>query len=107
MKTDRKISDILWDAANKHLCSPVEDDGDGLWTASCCAVAEAENGHDRCDGSVWVDPDVSKALAYLQEFGIDPCRFGQFDKFESDEETQGARYLWLMFAYQVALSEGV
>ena len=106
MKTDRKISDILWDAANKHLCSPVEDRGDGLWMESCCAVAEAENGHDRV-GSVCVDPDVSKALAYLQEFGVIPKEYGQFDEFSSYEEHQGARYLWLMFAYQVALDEGV
>ena len=110
MKTDRKISDILWDAANKHLCSPVEFFGDGLRKGmvveSCCAVAEAENGHDRV-GSVCVDPDVSKALAYLQEFGVIPKEYGQFDEFSSYEEHQGARYLWLMFAYEVALSEGV
>ena len=106
MKTDRKISDILWDAANKHLCSPVEDRGDGLWMESCCAVAEAENGHDRV-GCVDVDPCVSKALAYLKEFGVNPQKSGQFDEFSSYEEQQGARYLWLMFAYQVALDEGV
>lgn len=107
MKTDRKISDILWDAANKYLCPPGVDSGDELWMESCCAVAEAENGHDRCN-SVDVDPDVSKALAYLQEFGVNPREYGQFaDVGDSDEEIQGARYLWLMFAYQVALSEGV
>lgn len=106
MKTDRKISDILWDAANKYLCPPGVEAGDGFWGESCCAVAEAENGHHSW-GYVDVDPDVSKALAYLQEFGVDPRRTGQFDEFESDEEIQGARYLWLMFAYQVALSEGV
>ena len=106
MKTDRKISDILWDAANEHLCPPGVDSGDELWMESCCAVAEAENGHHSW-GYVDVDPDVSKALAYLQEFGVDPRRTGQFDEFESDEEIQGARYLWLMFAYEVALSEGV
>lgn len=106
MKTDRKISDILWDAANKHLFSPVEDDGDGLWMESCCAVAEAENGHDSWSG-VDVDPCVSKALTYLQEFGVIPKEYGQFDEFSSYEEQQGARYLWLMFAYQVALDEGV
>jgi len=107
MKTERKISDILWDAANEHLCSPEEDRGDGLWLESCCAVAEAENGHDWC-GCVYVDSNVSKALAYLKEFGVDPREYGQFaDVGDSDEEIQGARYLWLMFAYEVALSEGV
>ena len=106
MKTERKISDIIWDAANKYLCPPGVDSGDELWMESCCAVAEAENGHDQW-GRVKVTPNVSKALAYLQEFGVDPCRLGQFNEFESDEEIQGARYLWLMFAYQVALSEGV
>lgn len=106
MKTDRKISDILWDAANKHLCPSGEEDRGSLWKESCCAVAEAENGHDRV-GSVDVDPCVSKALAYLQELGVIPKEYGQFDEFSSYEEQQGARYLWLMFAYQVALDEGV
>lgn len=106
MKTERKISDIIWDAANKYLCPPGVDSGDELWMESCCAVAEAENGHHSW-GYVDVDPDVSKALAYLQEFGVDPRRTGQFDEFESYEEIQGARYLWLMFAYQVAIDEGV
>lgn len=107
MKTDRKISDILWDAANKHLCPPEEEGRGSLWKESCCAVAEAENGHDQC-GSVWVTPNVSKALAYLQEFGVNPEEYGQFtDVGDTDEEIQGARYLWLMFAYQVALDEGV
>lgn len=107
MKTDRKISDIIWDAANKHLCPPGVDSGNGFWGESCCAVAEAENGHDRC-GSVDVRPNISKALAYLKEFGVIPENSGQFaDVGESDEEIQGARYLWLMFAYEVALSEGV
>jgi len=107
MKTERKISDILWDAANKYLCPPGVEADNGLWGESCCAVAEAENGHDRC-GSVCVDPDVSKALAYLQEFGVQPDQYGQFaDGGDTDEQVQGARYLWLMFAYQVALDEGV
>ena len=31
MKTDRKISDILWDAANKYLCLALGlDSGDGF-----------------------------------------------------------------------------
>ena len=35
-------------------------------------------------------------------------KYGQFtDVGDTDEEIQGARYLWLMFAYQVALDEGV
>ena len=107
MKTDRKISDILWDAANKYLCSPEEDDRGSLWLESCCAVAEAENGHDQWD-SVSVNPEKSKALAYLEEFGVQPAQYGQFaDVGDTDEQVQGARYLWLMFAYQVALDEGV
>ena len=61
MKTDRKISDILWDAANKHLCPPGEEGKGVLWEESCCAVAEAENGHDQwvqCQGN----SNVSKPL---------------------------------------------
>lgn len=107
MKTDRKISDILWDAANKYLCPPGVDPYIGRWEESCCAVAEAENGHD-WSGSVDVAPNTSKALTYLEEFGVNPREYGQFaDVGDSDEEIQGARYLWLMFAYEVALSEGV
>lgn len=107
MKTERKISDIIWEAANKYLCPPEVEAGDGFWGESCCAVAEAENGHDQW-GSVDVRPNISKALAYLQEFGVIPEKCGQFtDVGDTDEEIQGARYLWLMFAYEVALSEGV
>ena len=36
MKTDRKISDILWDAANKYLLPSGVEAGDGFWGILLC-----------------------------------------------------------------------
>lgn len=99
------VSDVLWEAANKHLW-----DG-SFWSYignndeefSCNAAARAlryeimddarqsEKGRRVCD--------------FLCSLGVDCGSDKQFAGFGSHVDTQGARYLWLMFAYLVALDE--
>ena len=111
MKTDRKISDVLWIAANKHLS---ESDSTCFQSGgfikkdrySCCAVESASY---ELSKSSWESEEspYNKTIEFLKELGVDAGGLFEFSEFVSGEERQGARYLWLMFAYQVALSEGV
>jgi hypothetical protein len=93
----KKISDILWDAANKHLWDGVkplrhcEEE-----EFSCLAVDEAEG-----------YPSRYRATYFLEDLGVNGFSATEFRKFKRGEIRQGARYLWLMFAYQVALDEGL
>jgi len=111
MKTDRKISDILWDAANEYLSENystyLRSRGYG-WKSkySCCAVESACYSLSKSSWDSEESP-YNKTIDFLEEFGVNTNSFCEFDEFVPGEERQGARYLWLMFAYQVALSEGV
>lgn len=95
-----KISDVLWIAANEHLSevdfSYLRSNSFG-WNRnySCSAVYQVG------------EEFSSKTTAFLHELGVNINGFYEFDEFVPGEERQGARYLWLMFAYEVALSEGV
>lgn len=41
----------------------------------------------------------------LHSFGVNPCGYKEFSKFEAGEERQGARYLWLKFVALVVGDE--
>jgi hypothetical protein len=90
-----KISDILWKAANEHLCSGWVSFNTGE-LYSCIAVELAAGGK-----------QVADAHRFLASMGVDVQGYGQFSEFAAGSERQGARYLWLMFAYEVAKSEGL
>ena len=103
INNDRKISDILWEAANEYLSEVgsihLRSGGYGWKNKySCLAV------YDACE-EFSVSP--YETMNFLEELGVNTDGFYEFNEFDAGEERQGARYLWLMFAYQVALSEGV
>lgn len=93
-----KISSILWKAANERLS------WDGWWWPgtndefSCLAVRKVTRAGLK---------DKDKASKFLASLGVDPDAGWLFDEFPEGEVRQGARYLWLMFAYEVAKSEGL
>ena len=126
----RKISDILWEAMNTRLWSGKNwgsvafEDGLSLKNPpksefSCCAVAEAELSRwepyklgNRNVGK-WSDPDweytdtikSSQACKFLRSFGVKTGSCEEFESIDAEDEAilQGARFLWLHFAYLVAL----
>lgn len=100
-----KISQVLHKAADKHLAHDYESyihpsfDKERF---SCCAV----------DLAVGYNPDLyHRILEGLTEMG---CPTGSIYAFtgmdyddDLDEETQGARYMWLKFAALMAEEQGV
>lgn len=106
----KKISDILWVAANQNLHSGLGAGDDYRKDRqSCCAVAAAELGDEALEDWTWLKIcRHSRAIKFLHSLG---CQTGAwdnpFDEFKYGEQQQGARYLWLMFAYLVALDEGL
>jgi hypothetical protein len=105
----KKISDVLWLAAN-HKLSPDPE-----------RAPEYGKAHFSCDAVMYVfgsnygtdDPLFDRTMDFLRELGVNTEAYDQFGEFEvkksywneSTEKAQGARYLWLMFAYLVARSE--
>lgn len=109
-----KISDILWEAANSFLYYPdLPGDSFGYAEYSCDAIGDVccelidDDRYDDNRGSV---------MKFLSGLGLpisDGSEFKEFEKFYEDygykvtEESQGARYAWLMFAHDIALEEGL
>jgi hypothetical protein len=113
MKTnnDRKISDILWDAANEYLSEVdsvhLRSEGYGWKERYSCSAVEGAC-YSLSKSSCGSEKNhYSKTIDFLEELGVNTGDLFEFIEFDAGEERQGARYLWLMFAYQVALSEGV
>lgn len=96
-RQNAKISDILWLAANVYLRSSW--DGDGVM-ASCHAVEEVCDELQICSGS---------CLEGLREMGLNTrdYNFFEFDNCDNTRTRQQVRYAWLMFAYEIALEQGV
>lgn len=106
-----KISKILLKAATEYLLVD-----SGMYSThtegspfSCTAVRIAAN---KGRGP---DP-ATPTMMFLVSLGVNCFSHYQFSEFEADarrdqqrftEASQGARFLWLMFAYEVALSEGL
>jgi hypothetical protein len=101
----RKISDVLWLAANKHLAHDPDLFDFNKATFSCDAVYAVFSDYD--------DPLHRRTMDFLRELGCNTKGHNEFKQFEKQEggwrsatkKAQGARYLWLMFAYLVARSE--
>jgi hypothetical protein len=102
----RKISDVLWLAANEHLAHDPDLFDFNKSTFSCDAVYAVLSDYDA--------PLHRRTMAFLRELGCNTKGYNEFKQFETRDgnwrsmttRSQGARYLWLMFAYQVAKSEG-
>lgn len=97
-----KISDVLWIAANEFLSTTDGMelvDGHSRSKYSCCAVESV------CEKSL--NSVRNPYIKFLRELGVKTGGCCEFKEFKPGEQRQGARYLWLMFAYEVALSEGV
>lgn len=101
-----KISDILWRAANEHLWDGSSIQEIGQWAFSCDAAFEAAS----------INPTTLKDMysyresavgEFLEELGCPVTTAISFFDFPEGPQRQGARYLWLMFAYLVAKDEGL
>lgn len=89
-----KISGLLWEAANEYLSHNYE-----CWIKyrySCKAIIAAS----RCNAV-----STESVYSFLETLGFSEDLRESFDIFNDipQETRQGARYLWLMFAYEVAL----
>jgi hypothetical protein len=94
-----RISDMLWSAANEHLCSAIpgqpgaslavrfQTDGALFWTSAS-------------------DADIEEAEDFLA-VGMGWNELDFLWEFKAGEERQGARYLGLDFARLVAEEEGL
>ena len=118
----RKISDILWEAANVYLRDPSGKIGD-LHTEmfSCNAIRRAiTNGRTTYfTGLTASEANVNAQIMQgLYNMGLDLDTGGYCNEFTYRSEhskgkleyydcVQSARYAWLMFAHQIALEQGV
>jgi hypothetical protein len=90
----RKLSDVLWDAANKHLWAGIGTSGNWF---SCTTVWDATSGRS----------NACVATAFLEQLGCDVSSSHCFNDFDDGEEQQGVRYIWLLLAMHVAEDEGI
>lgn len=103
-----KISEILWRAANENLWPGLPFDSYLSQVYSCIAVAHVELGGAALRRMKWAHAcRKSRAIQFLRELGCPIGGSRAFDRFSDSNAAQGARYLWLMFAYEVAKSEGL
>jgi hypothetical protein len=51
------------------------------------------------------DKLITHCLVFISSLGVSTGSCNEFCEFQKGEERQGARYLWLMFAYLIALDE--
>lgn len=107
------IADILFIAANEFLHSNDYDpEHYCVESYSCCAVTEAFKavyGFENC-GWYFVrrNPKLVRIRKGLNAMGVVVSSTNQYNKFKGNyEEMQQARYAWLMFAYEIALEQGV
>lgn len=100
-----KISDILWNAANKHLWDGV-DTSRGYWDFpylseySCFAIKDALHAADASDRL------ADQVFDFIEAMGVKVDSEKEFPGFKSNRARQHARYNWLMFAYKIAEEEG-
>jgi hypothetical protein len=120
----RKISDVLWLAANEHLAASNKETND--WQLdkcqySCDAISAAVGTY-YFGTDAWQQADRMRVrtLRFLRSLGLQDIdstqMFVEFERrkpshywgsdYVATRKSQGARYLWLMFAYEVAMEEG-
>lgn len=99
-----KISDVLWNAANKKLYHPKFDDS-RTTNFSCDAVYEALSAKNLSDNDYYDLAD--NTMSFLEQLGLSTNSCQAFDEFKGGAQRQEARYAWLMFAAMVAEEEGL
>lgn len=94
----KKISDVMWEAANLYLCFPSEPVSDKKFYYSCDAISAACND----DYYHYYDTIYHAFANYLG------CGQGytEFNEFSTAVKQQEARYNWLMFCYEYAKELG-
>jgi hypothetical protein len=98
-----KISDVLWKAANEHLCT---DGADGEKQTYVCHAIGMTLGHGYLGTA---ESEREPATRFLAELGM-PLDGGGFDRWRSPcgprqlsaEVQQQVRYAWLVFASDYA-----
>lgn len=100
--TERKMADVLWDAANVHL--PSNDNMTNICAWSCNAALRAESPA-LIEG--WgISDKERKASAtdrFLKSLGCPTGgKVGKFQNYEQGSERQGVRYMWLLLAMHAA-----
>lgn len=113
----RKISDILWEAANIYLAIPKDTSWYSAKTSSfsCNAINLAiTDGRNEFDSRMkGEDLEFKKQIMEgLLNMGLklgkrDYCSFFEGGFTTCGENAQMARYGWLMFAHEIALEQGV
>ena len=102
----RMMADVLWEAANKHLCHAYAN---SFCKWSCNAALKAENPlliseHRISDRK----RRASATDKFLKSLGCQTGgHVGKFLNYPEGPERQGVRYLWLMLAMHVAKDEKV
>jgi hypothetical protein len=104
-----KLADVLWDAANEHLCEngggPDWEKGRRRMRYSCNAIFR----------SLGLRPDYGgdgifrlpqSVVLFLLSLGCDPDGETYFLDLEYPEQ-QGVRYMWLLLAMHVAEDENI
>jgi hypothetical protein len=101
----RKLSDVLWTAANTRLSHT--DDADWSkrrFSFSCDAVGELLPVAQRTgSGNAY----KHSAFDFLRALGCETSHMYAFHEFPAGMERQGARYMWLLLAACVAEDEGI
>lgn len=102
-----KLSDVLWDAANKHLdhiSDGVDGPGRKRLIFSCNAISRAIYGN-LGDAPEWF-PLPFNVFNLLKECGVDPYSARMLDR-HAEARRQSIRYMWLLIAMHVAEDEGI
>jgi hypothetical protein len=84
----RMLADVLWDAANRWLAPHDGAHGKKVWHS--------------CNAFIWAS-NHTVTPEFLHELGA-PSSAGDFPR---GVDTQGCRYMFLLFAMHVAEDEGI
>jgi hypothetical protein len=98
------LADVLWQAANEWLVSPLERHEPGKWLGSCCAVMTVLAPTWYLRGATLHEAAKSlPAFWFLKDLGCDT----HTQAMQWQEDPQGVRYMWLLLAAHVAEDEGI
>lgn len=101
----RKLSDVLWEAANVHLCTDGFYDN-GKEKFSCYAALRATKESFVCAFDRY---NESETIVFMRKLGCDfhSTAWGKVEEELESEQMQGVRYMWLLLAMHVAEDEGI
>lgn len=106
----RMLSEVLREAANKHLSVDLSNFHpyiSDIRVCSCEAVASALGGGDYYFDAGWGVFRRTKTARFLRSLGCDINTSAGFNHIQSGEQRQGVRYMWLLLAACVAEDEGL